>query len=84
MRDWNQEMEVSLSSAGGDLLPWGPIWHGGGGEMVGVMSRRSPGLGFGFVENGTFLSKGKSRAVSFGLSGPKGPGEGSLRHMGNI
>lgn len=84
MRDGNQEMEVSLGSAGGHVLPWGPIWQGGGGEMMGVTSRRSPGLDFRFVENGTFLSEGKNRAVSFRLSGPIGPGEGSLRHMGSI
>lgn len=84
MRDGGQEMEVSMGSAGGDMLPWGPIWQGGGGEMVRVMSRRSPDLDFGFVENDIFLSEGKSKAVSFGLSGPKGPGEGSLRHMRNI
>lgn len=28
---WGQEKEGSLSSAGGNVLPWGSIWHGGGG-----------------------------------------------------
>jgi hypothetical protein len=53
-------------------------------KMVGVMSGRSPGLDFGFVENNTLLSEGENSAVSFGLLGPAGPEEGSLRHMGSI
>lgn len=48
------------------------------------MSGRSPGLDFGFVENNTLLSEGENSAVSFGLLGPAGPEEGSLRHMGSI
>lgn len=55
------------------MLSWGPtvkvvvktVW---------VLSRRSPGLKFRFVENETFLSEGKDRAVSFSLSGPTSTG----------